>query len=195
MHLHHIQPQILHIIPHFNLSTHHWISCHLKKFLIKLSTLIFDVHILTGMGLSTGACWAFWGSTLLSKTDSPSPRSYQLTIVPWLGVGTHESLPASSWNVSWLDVGQVTTSAMNSRVRWSCYVPKTHFCSDLPWLLALTVFLLPLPLWPMIFRVWYGCPNCNQARPWHLLSSKTDHNPLHKETSLMMSETGTVLRV
>lgn len=38
------------------------------------------------------------GTILLKKTDSPSPRSYRLLIVPQLRMGSHELLPSPCWN-------------------------------------------------------------------------------------------------
>lgn len=44
---------------------------------------------------------------------------------------------------------QATIFVLSSWVKESCHIQKTLFCSSLPWLLVLTLFLLPLLQWSL----------------------------------------------
>lgn len=97
----------------------------------------------------------------LKKTSSffLFPRSYQLPIVPYLGVGIHTHLPSQCWNFVCSESVQV--SCLLSQLLWiqmfNCPAVsrKHHFCSHPP-PMVLTCFLHPLSPWSLSPR-WRGC--------------------------------------
>lgn len=107
-------------------------------------------------------------TTPLKKTDSTSPRSYQLSITPQLGI-------RGSW------------------VQWSCHVQESLFHSRPPWPLALVSFLYPTPLpwWslsPGSGSVRCSSPNWALHRHlfsalWTLATSCFDWNPSRENAS------------
>lgn len=93
----------------------------------------------------------------LKKTQFIFPSSKWLFRVPPLVVGHHKTIPASWYNVDWLDLRQVLCRP--TKLLWvpECRTPailrRCYFCSHPPWSLALTT---PLPRSKRVPEIWVG---------------------------------------
>lgn len=87
---------------------------------------VYAAHCLVVVGLSTRTWLTYPGATPLTKTNSSSPRSHQLSIVPQLGIEASGPFPTLCWNADWPDLVQVL--CRHSQLLWvhGCSGPINH---------------------------------------------------------------------
>lgn len=120
--------------------------------LLTPSPLACAVHVLQGIGSSTGA-WSTYKEPHTWRKLIPSPRSHQLPTTPQWGMGADELLPPPCWHADWLDLMCV-------------------LCGDHSYCELLSVAILPRPedTVSVPLSLWLMWPSCSLFcnDPWAL---------------------------